>query len=108
MSVRSARQHSGCQIEEGTTDIHPELDEKASARHANAAHRWLLRSFPKRGVCERCSAEGRTDFAFRKHPAPYTRDRADYEELCRRCHMLSDGRLREWLERNFSRRISRL
>lgn len=53
-------------------------------------HAWLNRWYPKAGRCERCGKNGRTDYAFRRHPEPYTHNRADYLELCRRCHMALD------------------
>lgn len=56
------------------------------------AHGWLRSIYPKCGICEHCGTRGATDYAFRRHPLPYTRDREDYEELCRSCHMNSDGR----------------
>jgi hypothetical protein len=53
-----------------------------------AIHLWLLVKHPKTGVCERCGREARTDHAYKHHPLPYTRNREDYEELCRSCHKL--------------------
>jgi len=57
----------------------------------SALHKWLRRHFSKNGACENCGKEGRTDWAFLGHPEPHTRDRIDYAELCRRCHMYLDG-----------------
>ena len=65
-----------------------------------ATHAWLKRNCPKQGVCEHCGKEGKTEYAFKHHPKPYTRDVADYEELCRRCHMAADGRLAAMIARN--------
>lgn len=53
-------------------------------------HGWLNRNFPKTGICARCGRGARTDFAFRLHPATYTRSRDDYEEMCRSCHVKHD------------------
>lgn len=56
-----------------------------------ATHSFLRRNFPKTGICEGCGSEAlRTDYAFLHHPAPYTRDRSDYRELCRPCHAKLD------------------
>lgn len=63
----------------------PESDAKASA-----VHRWLVVHHPKAGTCEECGREGKTDYAFQRHPEPYTRDREDYRELCRSCHFRLD------------------
>lgn len=57
-----------------------------------AIHHWLNRRHPKAGRCDDCGAIGKTDYAFLRHPEPYTRVRADYAELCRGCHMKQDGR----------------
>lgn len=54
------------------------------------AHDFLARHFPKRGICAECSRSGKTDYAFLRHGEPYTRNRRDYRELCRSCHMRFD------------------
>jgi hypothetical protein len=46
---------------------------------------WLKRHHPKTGTCDFCDASGPTDYAL-KHGRPYSRDRRDYHELCRKCH----------------------
>lgn len=38
------------------------------------------------GRCSNCGKVGRTDMAYKHHPAPYTRNPDDYHELCRSCH----------------------
>lgn len=53
-------------------------------------HKWLRQNFPKTGRCEKCGREGKTDYAFLRHPESYTRDIADYRELCRSCHFKFD------------------
>lgn len=53
-------------------------------------HAHLNLHYPKSGVCDECGCEGKTDYAFLRHPAPHTRDRDDYAELCRSCHMSFD------------------
>lgn len=57
-----------------------------------AAHLWLGRNYEKRRKCDQCSRLGKTDFAFLHHPAPYTRNRDDYIELCRSCHKRMDAK----------------
>ena len=66
------------------------VSEQRRSDSFHAIHKWLRRHFPKAGVCEECGAEGPTDYAFKKHPEPHTRDRDDYRELCRHCHMVFD------------------
>lgn len=65
----------------------------------NETHTALRRAHPKRGRCEQCGREGRTDYAFLRHPEPYTRERADYVELCRSCHTAYDNRRHDQLGR---------
>ena len=55
-----------------------------------AIHRWLRKHHPKAGKCDECGREGKTDYAFQRHPEPYTRAIADYRELCRSCHSRLD------------------
>jgi len=54
-----------------------------------ATHKYLVENFPKRGVCEECKAEARTDYALIRGRS-YTRNRYDYRELCRPCHVRYD------------------
>jgi hypothetical protein len=51
-----------------------------------AIHRYLRQHFPKTGTCEQCGIKARTDYALIKGRT-YSRDRSDYRELCRRCHI---------------------
>jgi len=55
---------------------------------------WLIRHYPKSGRCEQCREEGRTQYAFLRHPEKHTRDRDDYIELCDPCHRAMDKPLR--------------
>lgn len=50
-----------------------------------ALHKYITRHFPKAGVCEFCSARGRTDYALIAG-RQYSRSREDYIELCKPCH----------------------
>ena len=65
-----------------------------------SVHNWLRQTFPRTGECERCGAvvgtsrATGTQYSFNRHPEPHTRDRADYEELCRPCHITKDMALR--------------
>ena len=55
----------------------------------NTIHRWLRKHFPKTGRCEHCGLDKKTDWANRS--GDYRRDRDDYLELCRSCHVKYDG-----------------
>lgn len=53
-------------------------------------HAWINRNFPRVGRCEYCARTDRaTEYACMGHH--YTRNRADWLELCRRCHRRLDG-----------------
>lgn len=62
---------------------------KADAK-SRTIHTWLHKWHPLAGTCEQCGKQGRTEFAYQHHPAPYTRNRADYREMCRSCHLRFD------------------
>lgn len=53
-------------------------------------HDWLANKYPKRGICEKCGAIGQTDHSFDHRLGDHTRNREDYRELCRSCHMRWD------------------
>jgi hypothetical protein len=55
----------------------------------NALHTYLRKYFPKAGRCEECGRAAPTDYALIKG-REYSRDRNDYRELCRRCHVSYD------------------
>jgi hypothetical protein len=48
------------------------------------------RHHPKTGICEQCGKLGDTDYA-KIEGREYTRNREDYQELCRKCHVNYDG-----------------
>jgi hypothetical protein len=66
-------------------------------------HRFIERRKPRPEKCVRCNEGSAIDLA--NISGEYTRNINDYEWLCRRCHMISDGRInnlkkgREALER---------
>jgi hypothetical protein len=83
---------------------------KGGAANYSTIHEWLRKHFPKTGCCEKCGRVGRTDWAFLFHPQSHTRNRDDYIELCRSCHLSLDeavtGRakkMRRWLPKRDSR-----
>lgn len=55
-----------------------------------ALHLWIKRRFPKPKVCMSCWRESPRDLA---NKGIYNRDLENWEWLCRRCHMIKDGRL---------------
>jgi hypothetical protein len=54
-----------------------------------ALHGYLCKHYPKAGVCEECGERKPTDYAL-IHGRTYSRNREDYRELCRRCHLRYD------------------
>lgn len=62
-----------------------------------AIHIYLRRNFPKAGACDGCRERKPTDYALIKGRA-YTRNRDDYRELCKGCHLRYDdlGYARYW------------
>ena len=62
-----------------------------------ALHMWVKRNKPKSQACEYCKKEGRLDLA--NISGEYKRDINDFRWLCRKCHMVEDGRLKRLKER---------
>jgi hypothetical protein len=54
-------------------------------------HSWIRRHKPEVKFCEKCNAAPPYDLA--NLDSKYTRDLNTWNWLCRRCHMLSDGRM---------------
>lgn len=57
----------------------------------NGLHDWVHRRLPKPSLCNNCKLVQPYDLA--NISGKYLRDLSDWEYLCRKCHMLSDGRL---------------
>jgi len=55
-----------------------------------AKHAWLRRKFGSPSVCEHCGTKSakRYEWSCKKHI--YTRDREDYQRLCKSCHLKYD------------------
>jgi hypothetical protein len=70
-------------------------------------HKWIRRNNPEPKFCERCNRKPPYDLA-KKEGRKYTRNIDDYEWLCRKCHMIEDGRLEEFIKRGGVMRIDRL
>lgn len=59
--------------------------------HIETLHQWIKCHKPKVELCECCGTKPPYDCV--NISGKYLRDINDYEWLCRRCHMLKDGRL---------------
>ena len=58
----------------------------------SALHYWVKKYKPRKNYCERC---GKTNvWLDLANKGIYNRDFKNWEELCRKCHMISDGRLK--------------
>ena len=57
----------------------------------SSLHGWIKRRLPKPKICRRCNTRPSYDLC--NISGKYKRDLLDWEWLCRRCHMLKDGRL---------------
>lgn len=56
-----------------------------------ALHEWVRRRFIKPKKCQNCKEAPPHDLA--NISQEYKRDLSDWEYLCRRCHMIKDGRI---------------
>jgi len=57
-----------------------------------ALHEWIKNRLPKIKLCQECKKKPPYDLA--NISQKYKRDLSDWEWLCRRCHMIKDGRLK--------------
>lgn len=55
-------------------------------------HRWVAKSFPTPAECEHCGVQDAKQYDWASIEDRYTRERDDWEYLCRSCHVKSDGR----------------
>lgn len=67
---------------------------KGDAVGYNSLHRWVRRHLPQPELCEQCKAAPPLDLA---NKGIYNRDFKNWEYLCRRCHVISDGRLAKFI-----------
>ena|SRR5688572_23442853 len=58
-------------------------------------HKWVEKQLGRPERCSKCDAVGKVDLA--NISQEYKRELTDWEWLCRRCHMKSDGRLDRFL-----------
>lgn len=58
-------------------------------------HTWVKKQMPRPDKCDKCGKIGGVDLANRSDT--YKRDLDDWDWLCRKCHMESDGRLEKFL-----------
>jgi hypothetical protein len=54
-------------------------------------HRWIHREMPLPKLCAECGSDQNIDIA--NISQEYRRDLNDWKWLCRRCHMVQDGRI---------------
>lgn len=66
-------------------------------------HAWIKKNFQKPDKCEKCGSKTKLDLANKSNL--YKRDRSDWDWLCRKCHMESDGRLERFLSHSAKKRI---
>lgn len=51
-------------------------------------HSWIRDNFKSNGICDFCKKEKKTEWSNKDHN--YSRNREDWQELCRKCHMQYD------------------
>jgi NUMOD3 motif-containing protein len=66
-----------------------------------ALHNWVRKNSPKPELCEICNIKPPYDLANispKYNPETYTRDIKNWRWLCRRCHVISDGRVKNFTQ----------
>lgn len=66
-----------------------------------ALHNWVRRNLLKPAFCQDCKIVSPYDLA--NISQEYRRDLSDWEWLCRRCHMIKDGRINTLVSFNIPR-----
>lgn len=61
-------------------------------------HEWINNNKPKPILCGECHKEKKLEAA--NISGLYKRDLDDWEWLCRKCHMIKDGRMKKLIESN--------
>lgn len=66
---------------------------KANTVSYTGLHAWVNSNLPRPELCQVCNLQTPYDVA--NISGQYLRDLTDYRWLCRKCHMVSDGRLEQ-------------
>lgn len=67
---------------------------KGDAAGLDALHIWVAKRLPRPKLCSDCGVKPPLDLA---NKGVYDRSLENWEWLCRRCHMVKDGRLTKFL-----------
>lgn len=67
-----------------------------------ALHQWIRNRKPKPKLCEKCKKNKPIDLA--NISQKYLRDIKDFMWVCRRCHMIMDNRLKDFIQISKSRK----
>jgi hypothetical protein len=59
-------------------------------------HEWVTIRYPKTPLCENCKIVPPYDLA---NKGVYNRELKNWKWLCRRCHMIEDGRMNKFIKR---------
>lgn len=76
---------------------------KGDAVGLGQLHDWIEKQMERPDSCSKCGKRGKVDLANISNE--YKRDISDWEWLCRKCHMTSDGRLNNFLSYSQNRKI---
>jgi hypothetical protein len=72
------------------TELYPNFP-GTKAEHTRL-HRWVAKTFPTPAECDHCKVQDAKQYDWASVEDRYTKDREDWEYLCRSCHIKSDGR----------------
>lgn len=76
---------------------------KGTKAGLEAIHIWVLARKPKPKFCEDCGVKPPKDLA--NISQKYKRDINDFEWLCRKCHMIKDGRLMRFIRKKVLKKL---
>lgn len=75
------------------SDLYPNFN--GTAQEYKALHGWVRRNFIRPSACDHCKTETAKRYDWATIDNRYTKLREDWENLCRGCHIKSDGRINQ-------------
>ena len=69
---------------------------KGNNARYGALHKWIKKRLSKPKFCQNCKEKPPRDLA--NISGKYKRELSDWKWICRRCHMLEDGRLAKFIK----------
>lgn len=73
------------------SDLYPNFN--GTVQEYKKLHGWVRRNFTRPNTCDHCKTADAKRYDWATIENRYTKNRDDWENLCRSCHIKSDGRI---------------